>query len=78
MSKVKVVLNKAGVRELLKDPGVGSFCLQKAREVQMRAGENFEAEARNYPERTGAAVHPANAEGYYDNLNNNTLLRSLK
>lgn len=52
--------------------------MQEARRVQTSAGANYQAEVRNYPERTGAAVFPANAEGYYDNLNNNTLLRSLK
>ncbi len=78
MSKVKIKLNRAGVRELLKSQEMANCCMQEARRVQTSAGANYQAEVRNYPERTGAAVFPANAEGYYDNLNNNTLLRSLK
>lgn len=78
MSRIKVKLNKAGVRSLLKSAEVAEACMQEARQIQARAGENYEAEARRYPERTGAAVYPANADGYYDNLHNNTLLRSMK
>lgn len=78
MSKVKVKLNRAGVRALLKSTEVEAACMEKARAIKERAGEDYEAEVRRYPERTGVAVHPANAEGYYDNLKNNTLLRSMK
>lgn len=78
MSRVKVKLNRAGVRELLKSPEMEALCMDKARAVKDRAGDNYEAEVRRYSERTGAAVYPANADGYYDNLKNNTLLRSLK
>lgn len=78
MSKVKIVLNKAGVRELLKSQETGDMCMEYARQVQERAGQHFTAETRRYPERTGAAVYPSDPEGFYDNLKNNTLVRSLK
>ncbi len=78
MAKVKIVLNRAGVRELLKSPEAGEICMEHARQIQERAGEHYIAEARRYPERTGAAVYPSDSEGYYDNLKNNTLVRSLK
>lgn len=78
MSKIKVTLNKAGVRQLLKSAGAQEICMEKARQIATRAGTDYEAGVRNYPERSGAAVHPSNAKGYYDNLRNNTLLRSLK
>lgn len=78
MSKIKIVLNKAGVKELLKSQAVADECMDYARQVQQRAGNNYTAEKRTYPERSGAAVYPNNAAGYYDNLQNNTLVRSLK
>lgn len=78
MAKVKIVLNSAGIRELLKSQEAGAICMEYAGQIQQRAGEHFEAEARRYPERTGAAVYPSDAEGYFDNLKNNTLLRSMK
>lgn len=77
-SNYKVKLNKSGVRELLKSSEAKSLCVGLAQEVQTRAGDNYVAEERNYPERTGAVVRPANADGHYDNLANNTLLRSLR
>ena len=78
MSKVRVKLNRAGVRELLKSQEIAEECMDHARQIQSRAGEHYAAETRRYPERTGAAVYPADAAGYYDNLRNNTLVRSLK
>ena len=79
MSKiVKFKLNKAGVGELLKSEEVGSVCMEHANCVRNSAGEHYTAEARHYRERTGAAVYPSDPVGIRDNLQNNTLLRSLK
>lgn len=78
MSKVKVRLNKSGVRKLLKSSEVANECMDHARQIQGRAGEHYATEVRNYPERTGAAVYPADPEGYYDNLKNNTLVRLIR
>jgi hypothetical protein len=78
MSRVRIKLNKAGVRELLKSSEVAKECMDHARQIQSRAGEHYIAETRSYPERTGAAVYPADSEGYFDNLRNNTLVRSMK
>ena len=77
-SKVKVKLNSAGVKALLKSSEVEALCFDVMRTVQSNAGENYAVETRRYPERTGAAVYPANEQGYYDNLNNNTLLKVFK
>lgn len=77
-SKVKVKLNSAGVRALLKSAEVEEFCLDKMRDVQASAGEDYAVDVRRYAKRTGAAVYPANEHGYYDNLNNNTLLKVFK
>lgn len=77
-SKVKIKLNKAGVRELLKSSEMQSICMEHAHRIQRTAGADYEAGERHYPERSGAAVYPANDSGYYDNLKNNTLLKVLK
>lgn len=78
MSKVRVKLNKAGVRELLKSQEIAGECMEHAKQIQGRAGKHYAAEIRRYPERTGAAVYPSDPAGYYDNLRNNTLVRSMK
>lgn len=77
MSNVIFKLNQAGVRELLKSSEAQSICREHAARIQSSAGENYEISDRNYPERSGVAVRPANAEGYYDNLRNNTLLKAV-
>ena len=78
MSSVKFELNRAGVRELLRSSEVQAVCRQHAQRIQASAGENYEVSDRNYPERSGAAVHPANAEGAFDNMRNNTLLKAVR
>lgn len=77
MNKVKVVLDEAGIRQLLRSSELQEVCMEHARAIQQRAGSNYESEERSYPERKGAAVYPSNANGYYDNLNNNTLLKAM-
>lgn len=77
MSKVKVVLDEAGIRQLLRSSELQEVCMEHARAIQQRAGEDYEVGERRYPERNGAAVYPSNANGYYDNLNNNTLLKAM-
>lgn len=78
MSNVKFVLNRSGVRDLLKSDGIYQVCAQHAEMTRASAGPGYEVGQRNYPERTGAAVYPATADAYYDNLRHNTLLKALK
>lgn len=78
MSRIKFKLNSDGVRELLKSAGAEGICREYAAQIQSRAGEHYAIGSRHYPERSGAAVYPNDAEGYYDNLKNNTLLKVLR
>jgi hypothetical protein len=75
--KVTIKLKSAGIRELLKSPGIANECMSAAQSVRQRAGDGYEVQSRNYPERTGAAVVAATKEAIQDNLDNNTLLRAL-
>ena len=70
---VKVKLIKAGVRGLLKSAEVQSACMDIATRMCDMAGQGYEVEERNYPERSGAAVYTGDADAFYDNLTNNTL-----
>ena len=74
---VKVKLNSAGVQELLKSSAITSKCMQLAQGVASKAGDGYEVQQRNYPERTGAAVVAVTKEAIQDNLDNNTLLRAM-
>jgi hypothetical protein len=73
----KFVLNPAGVREMLKSAELEGVCMSYAQSAAAKAGTNYTVESRHYPERSGAAVVPANAEGHFDNLRNNTLLKVI-
>lgn len=76
-NQVKVKLNDAGIKELLKSPEMTEHCRSLAEQVLIRAGEGYVMEQRNYPERTGYAVRPDTKAAYKDNYDNNTLLRAL-
>ena len=77
MGDIKVKLDRAGVRALLKSAAVSGVCRDAAEGVRGRAGAGFEVGQRNYPERTGYAVYPGDAEAYFKNLRNNTLLKAV-
>lgn len=78
MAKVKVVLNRDGVREMLKSPEVEKMCMDIATNAVARLGEGYEAEVRHYPERTAAAILPMTYQAKKDNLENNTILKALR
>lgn len=77
MSKVRVKLNRAGVREMLKSGGAAAECMGYAQQIALACGDGYVAEGRSYPERTGAAVYADTPKAKRDNLKNNTLLRAL-
>lgn len=77
MSKVKIVLNSAGVQSLLKDVG-STTCVRLANEAATRCGPGYEAQTRNYPERTGAVVKAVTAEAMRDNMENDTILKAVR
>lgn len=77
MANVEVKLNSAGVRELLKSAEVKQVCYECAEQVAARAGDGFEIEPRNYPERSGYAVKASDAKSYYHNQKHNTLIRAI-
>lgn len=44
MADVKIVLNSAGIQELLKSSGVGKFCESKAAQMTRAAGVEYVAD----------------------------------
>lgn len=78
MSSVKVVLNSAGVRELLKSKEIQQACRDQGSRVLESAGSGYVMEDRNYPERSGVSVRTDSYEAYFSNIKNNTLLKALR
>lgn len=77
MANVKIELNDAGVKELLKSQEIKEACREVADRVQRSAGEGFVLEERNYPERSGYSVRVDSAEAARKNSKHNTLLKAL-
>lgn len=73
-----VVLNSAGIRDLLKSAEIQSVLNETAGEVARRAGEGYEAVPGTLGKtRANARVQAATNEAKKDNLENNTLLKAL-
>jgi len=79
MSKVKFKfkLNKKGVGELLKSGEMQTILNQHAYRTQSKAGAGYEAESFVGFDRAHALVYAETPEAKQDNLDNNTLLKSL-
>lgn len=77
MADIKIVLNREGVRQILKDEKIAQVCRDIANKTASRCGEGYEVQDRNYPERTGAAVLAVTYQAKRDNSENQTLLKAL-
>lgn len=78
MSKIKFELNSEGVRELLKSAEMQSILDGYAQEAAVRAGEGYNAETHLGQKRAYANVYAETYAAKRDNMDNNTLLKSLK
>ena len=77
MSKFKFVLNRSGVRELMKSDAMADECLRIANEVAGRAGEGYVAHPLHSKNRTGAVAAAGTRKAGIDNYKRNTLLKAL-
>lgn len=78
MSKnVEIVLNSAGIRELLKSAEIEAVCRDQAEAVANRAGAGYKVDTHVGKTRVNAMVSTDTKEAYRDNLKNNTLLKAL-
>lgn len=76
--KLKVVLNSAGVRELLRSSEMRQVCAQQAEQIRARCGEDYEAMTHTAPTRVYATVTATTPKARNSNLKNNTILKALK
>lgn len=76
MSNFKFVLNRAGVRELMQSQEMQDVLVSYAGAVADRAGDGYDVYVgRN---RANVSVGTATEEAYYDNLDHNTLEKSIR
>lgn len=77
MSSVRVVLNSKGIREFLLAPETAAVLAEQASAIAQRCGDGYETDAHNTAGRAVASVYTASDAAKRDNLDNNTILRSL-
>lgn len=77
MSKVKVELNRAGVRELLKSEEVMSVLKSEAQKRAAAAGNGYTVNTYVGKNRCNAEILAETKEARRDNLQNNTLVRVI-
>lgn len=75
MAKLRVKLNRKGVRELLKSQEIMDECVRLAKEKAAEAGDGYAADGGHVGKtRASAIVYPSSSAARSDNYRNNTLL----
>lgn len=77
MSSVKIELNSSGIRELLRSKEMQELLGEKAEEIAGRCGAGYSSDTYLTGGRAVASAFAESPAAVRDNLNNNTLLRSL-
>jgi len=75
--KVRIELNSAGIREMLRSDEMQALLGEKAMEIAARCGAGYESDIYLTPGRAVASVFTATPEAAKDNAANNTILRNL-
>ena len=79
MAKMRIVLDKKGVRELLRSQEMMDICLEHAEATKAAAGgEGYEISSYVGSNRVNASVRADTIETIKDNYKNNTLIKSLR
>lgn len=77
MAKVKVVLNRKAVRELLRSQAMEDVCTSYAKKIQAKLGDGYEASTYVGKTRVNASVGTATVQAIRENMNDNTILKAL-
>jgi hypothetical protein len=76
--KIRIELNEAGVRALLKSPEMMAICQQHASDIASRAGDGYVVSTYTGRNRVNASVGAETAKAKRDNMKNNTLLKAVR
>lgn len=78
MAEIRIELNHDGIAQLLKSQEMESCVKDVASGIKSRCGEGYEVDSYMTPSRIVSSVYTETVEAMQDNLDNNTLLRSMK
>lgn len=77
MAKVRVVLNSAGVRALMKSKEIAAECARHAQKKKSGLGNSYNIESFTAPTRVVYRVYTDDPQAIADNLQNNTMLKVM-
>lgn len=75
--KVKIKLNRAGVRELLRSKEMGAVIKEEATKVYQRAGDGYGMRHKVGKNRQIYSIYTDTQEAAKDNMDHNTLLKAV-
>lgn len=78
MSRLKVTLNRKGVRALLRSEEMAAICTEHAQAAQSRLGDGYGVTTRTGKNRVNASIAAETAQARQDNAQNNTILKALR
>lgn len=78
MSKVELVLNESGIRQLLKSHEMKAGLGDIAQNIASRAGEGYESDIKYMRTRVIASAYTATEEAMQDSKENDTLRKAVK
>lgn len=76
--KIRIQLNSAGVREMLRSTQMQSIVSEHAEEIAKRCGDGYGVSAYRGKNRVNASVGAETAEAAAENMRNNTILKAVR
>ena len=77
MSKVKIELNREGVRELLQSQAMMDVCVSHANRAMAQLGDGYEVTTLVGRNRVNAEIAAVSYKARRENMNNNSILKAL-
>lgn len=74
----RIVLNRNGVKSLLKSQQMMNICKSEAVKIKNRCGEGYGFDTHVGKNRVNASVYTASTDAMKDNSQNNTLLKNMR
>ena len=78
MVKVEIKLNTSGVRELLRSQEMKNICEERANNALGKLGEGYVVTTHTGKNRVNASIYAESYQAKRDNMENNTILKSLR
>lgn len=77
MDKVKIKLNRNGVKEMLRSQAMMDACKKQANRVVKKCGSGYDVSCYTGANRVNAMVYTTTYEAQKDNRKNNTILKAV-